>query len=294
MGLFIAKLIIVVSIIYIIKLFIYPIFKPLSKRHKMSARGYKLQREKLQKQEKRKARFKKIARKTCKNLLTESDRIRFDKIIYRLELKKEPEELRLQQICYAGGGVIVTLLAYTANPLLSYLSAMLVILGWLYPINDLENQIETKDKNIATEFPAFYSMIYYQYSKSVNIHLSDVIKDYLPNANADMASELGVMLDNIEYGEEYALKQFKKRVPLRYIIRFCDILETRLNGYDNVAQMTFLKNELDEYRILNLEKELTNRREANERIQLILIVVLIIYIIMYYAFMVLQSINLFK
>jgi len=52
-------------------------------------------------------------------------------------------------------------------------------------------------------------MLYYQYARSINIYLADVVKDFLPNANEDMAAELEVFLDNIEYGEEYALKQLK-------------------------------------------------------------------------------------
>ena len=59
-----------------------------------------------------------------------------------------------------------------------------------------------------------------------------------------MAEELGVMLDNMDYGEEFALKQLKRRVPVHHIIKFCDIMETRLKGYDNISQMAYLKNEL--------------------------------------------------
>ena len=132
-------------------------------------------------------------------------------------------------------------------------------------VAELEKTIERKNKNISLDFPAFYSMVYYQYSKSVNIFLSDVIKDYIPNANPDMAEELGVMLDNMDYGEEYALKQLKKRVPMHYIIKFCDIMETRLKGYNNVSQMTYLKNEVDEFRIVALEDELERRRRSNDK-----------------------------
>jgi len=72
-----------------------------------------------------------------------------------------------------------------------------------------------------------------------------------------MAAELEVFLDNIEYGEEYALKQLKKRVPLRHIIKFCDIMETRLRGYDNISQMTYLKNELYDLRVMSLKMNYT-------------------------------------
>ena len=40
-----------------------------------------------------------------------------------------------------------------------------------------------------------------------------------------MAEELGVMLDNMDYGEEFALKQLKRRVPVHHIIKFLDIMK---------------------------------------------------------------------
>jgi len=219
---------------------------------------------------------------------------RYRKIIDRLYLNINPEDIFLDQIIYSTTGLIITIILYYANPLLGYISAIFIILGWLYPVNELENTIERKNKNISLDFPSFYSMLYYQYSKSVSIYLSDVIKDYLPNANPDMAEELGVMLDNIEYGEEYALKTLKKRVPLHYIIKFCDIMETRLKGYDNIAQMAYLKNELDEFRIKNLEAELERRERKNSVLQMILIICLGIYIVIYYLFTIIESIKLFQ
>lgn len=137
-------------------------------------------------------------------------------------------------------------------------------------------------------------MVYYQYSKTVNIFFADVIRDYLPNANIYMAEELGFMLDNIDFGEEFVLKQLKKRVPLHYIIKFCDIMETRLKGYDNVSQMAYLKNELDEFRVRELENELEKREKSNVKIQLVLIIVLGIYIFVYYLFTIMESMTMFQ
>ena len=145
-----------------------------------------------------------------------------------------------------------------------------------------------------SDFPSFYSMVYYQYSKAVNIFLSDVIKDFLHNANPDMSYELGIFLDNIEYGEGYALKQLKKRIPVRHIIKFCDIMESRLKGYDNISQMTYLKNELDDMRVHTLEEELDKRKQKNERTQLVLIIILTTYIIVYYYFQVISAMKLFS
>lgn len=223
-----------------------------------------------------------------------SDIRRYQMIIDRLDLGIKPEEIRLDQFLYAVLALLISSVMYLANPLLGYVSAIFIILGWLYPINNLEQMIEKKNKNISLEFPAFYSMVYYQYSKAVSIYLSDVIKDYLPNANEDMAEELGVMLDNIEYGEEYALKQFKKRVPLHYIIKFCDIMETRLRGYDNISQMAYLKNEMDDFRIRNLEDELERRERKNARLQMVLVIILVAYIMIYYLFTIIGAIKLFQ
>lgn len=63
-------------------------------------------------------------------------------------------------------------------------------------------------------------MVYYQYSKTVNIFFADVIRDYLPNANIYMAEELGFMLDNIDFGEEFVLKQLKREYHYTILLSF--------------------------------------------------------------------------
>lgn len=235
-----------------------------------------------------------ILRKISNRLfLNEVKREQLNFIINRLDLKITPEEVRLKQILYSLAGLLSSLVMMKIMPLFGYVCLIFVVLGWLYPIDELERRVEQKDKNILKDFPAFYSMVYYQYSRSINIYLADVIKDFLPNANPDMADELGVLLDNIEYGEEYALKQLKKRVPLRHIIKFCDIIETRLKGYDNTSQMAYLKNELYDLRVVALEEELNHRKASNERTQFVLIVVLVIYIVVYYYFEFVGAIKLF-
>jgi len=52
--------------------------------------------------------------------------------------------------------------------------------GWLYPVDELEKMIEKKNNNILADFPSFYNMLYYQYARSINIYLADVVKDFLP------------------------------------------------------------------------------------------------------------------
>ncbi|GGG05761.1 hypothetical protein GCM10010912_58010 [Paenibacillus albidus] len=290
----IAKLCALSSILYLIKLFLFPLLKPVSGRKKKRARRFMNERKNAELRQKLLVYKRNIAQNYIRGLLGTAERLRFRKIIDRLELGVLPEEIRLNQLLYSSGGAALTLVLGSANRLLGCVTALFILLGWIYPVKSLEERIEKKNRNIALDFPAFYSMVYYQYSKSINIYLADVVRDYLPHAGGDMAEELGVMLDNIEYGEEFALKQFKKRVPLRYIIKFCDIMETRLRGYDNVSQMVYLKNEVDHFRVEALEKELIRRERSNSRIQWVLIIVLFVYIVIYYLFLVMDSLEMFQ
>ncbi|GGH10992.1 hypothetical protein [Paenibacillus segetis] len=289
-----SKLSTMLAIIYLVKVFLYPYFKAVSRSQKKRARVYMKQR----KNELAKQKFNKLKRDFAMRYVTHfisgAEKRRLKKIIDRLDLTIKPEEIRTDQLMYSIVAVVITLIMIKANIILGCGSAIFIILGWLYPVNELEKKIDKKNKNISHDFPSFYSMVYYQYAKSVNIHLADVIKDYIPNANPDIAEELGVMLDNIDYGEEFALKQLKKRVPMHYIIKFCDIMETRLKGYDNVSQMSYLKSEIDSFRIRTLEDELESRQRSNSRIQLMLVVVLFIYIVIYYLFTILEAIKLFQ
>lgn len=289
-----AKLATMLSILYLVKSLFYPMMRSVSRSQKKRARQYMKQR-KNEKFKQKLRRYKlKFAQRYGGVLLSGTERLRFKKMIGRLDLGKSPEEIRIEQLLYLLIAVLLTLLMMKVNPIIGYLSAILIILGWLYPVSELEKMIERKNRNIALDFPAFYSMVYYQYIKSVNIHLADVLRDYIPNANPDIGEELGVMLDNTEYGEEFALKQLKKRVPLHYVIKFCDIMETRLKGYDNISQMSYLKNELDSFRVRALEDELEKRERSGARIQMALILVLAAYILIYYLFTILDSIKMFQ
>ena len=288
------KLLSLSAIVYLVSFLIYPAFKPMSSKRKKRSREFLAVSKKQMKMEKY-VYFKDIVLRRLSNklLLHEVKREQLSFIISRLDMKITPEEIRLNQILYSLAGLVISIVMMKVMTMIGYFCLIFVVLGWLYPIDELEKKVDKKDKNILKDFPAFYSMVYYQYARSINIYLADVIKDFLPNANPDMADELGVFLDNIEYGEEYALKQLKKRVPLRYIIKFCDIMETRLKGYDNTSQMAYLKNELYDLRVVALEDELNHRKASNERTQFVLIAVLLIYIVVYYYFQFVGAIKLF-
>lgn len=291
---FFSKLMILACVIYLVKVFLYPYYRPVSNKHKKRTRSHQKQLKKEQQAAKIKSIKHHIGKKYIVYLLSEAERKRLKKMLERLDKDMTPEEVRLEQFLYTSGAIVFAIFAFKVNSMLGYACLILVVLGWLYPVDELEKTIELKNKYIANDFPAFYSMVYYQYSKTVNIFFADVIRDYLPNANTYMAEELGFMLDNIDFGEEFVLKQFKKRVPLHYIIKFCDIMETRLKGYDNVSQMAYLKNELDEFRVRELENELEKREKSNSKIQLVLIVVLGIYIFVYYLFTIMESMTMFQ
>lgn len=285
---------IIASVIYLIKVFLYPYYRPVSKKHKKRTRLHQKQIKKEAEKEKLRVIKRRIAKKYIKTFISEVEYKRLKRMLDRLDMNTLPEEIRFNQIAYVGLAILVSIFLFKVNILLGYAGCVFVIFGWLYPVDELDKQIQLRNKQIANDFPAFYSMVYYQYSKTINIFFADVIRDYLPNANKYMAEELGYMLDNIDFGEEFVLKQLKKRVPLHYIIKFCDIMETRLKGYDNTSQMAYLKNELDEFRVQALEEELTKREHANGKIQMILIIVLGIYIFIYYLFTILESLVMFS
>lgn len=291
----ITKFLALLAIIYLVHTLVYSTLKPMNSKKKKRSRDFL---HKIRKQDRieKLIYFKDIVLRKISGQLLISDikKNEYSIMIKRLDLKITPEELRLQQILYAMGAALAAFAVFKIVPLLGYVCTILIVLGWMYPIDELEKKIEVKNKNIMMDFPSFYSMVYYQYSRSINIHLSDVVKDFLPNANADMVDELNVFLDNIEYGEEYALKQLKKRVPLRYIIKFCDIMETRLRGYDNTSQMTYLKNEIYDLRVAALEDELKQRQAKNSRTQIVLMAVLVIYVMIYYYFEFIGAMKMFS
>ncbi|MCL2146648.1 MAG: hypothetical protein FWH52_02460 [Synergistaceae bacterium] len=289
-----SKIIAFAAVIFLIKQLLYPFYRPAGRRHKNMVRKYS--KEKQAEEVKHKRREKKIefARRYAVRLPFMQSEAELKKTLDRLDSDKCPEEIWFEQDLWLVGSIVVSVFLFTANNILGLISALLIPIVFFLPTDELDKEVKRKNQNIALDFPLFYSMVFYQYSKTINVYMADVISDYLPNANDDMAEELNVMLQNIDYSdEEYALKQLKKRVPIHHVIKFCDIMETRLRGYDNVSQMQYLKNEIDRYRVTELENELQRRVRTNNLIQLILLGVLGLYIIIYYLFTVLNSLNMF-
>jgi len=290
----IPNIIAVTAVLFLIKQLLYPFYRPVSRKQKSRARRYNKEKRADETARKRRELKLRIAGTFAIRLPFMQREAELRKKLDRLGSGKRPEEIWLEQNLWLIGGAAVAFLMMSANNVLGLISILFIPMGFLLPTDEIDKAIQRKNKNIALDFPLFYAMVFYQYSKSISVYLSDVINDYLPNANDDMAEELNVMLRNIDYSdEEYALKQLKRRVPIHFIIKFCDILETRLRGYDNVSQMQYLKNEIDQYRVTELEAQLAKRVRTNNMIQIALIVILGMYILIYYLFTILGSLDMF-
>ena len=290
----ISKLLAFASVLFLVKQFLYPFYRPVGKKQKNRIKKYNREKHADEVKRKRRERKIKIARTFAVRLPFMRTEAELKKTFERLNSDKKAEEIWLEQDLWLLGVVVVSAILFTANSALGMLCALFIPLGFFLPTDELDKEIRRKNKNIALDFPQFYSMVFYQYSKSINVYLADVISDYMPNANSDMAEELNVMLRNIDYlDEEYALKQLKRRVPIHHIIKFCDIMETRLRGYDNTSQMHYLKIEIDRYRTTEMENELAKRVRTNNMIQIALIGVLGLYIIIYYIFTMLGAMSMF-
>lgn len=290
----ISKIIAFIAVLILVKQFLYPFYRPVGRSQKNRVRRYNREKHAAEIANKKRERKLKLSRKFAVRLPFMRTEAELKKALERINSDKKPEEIWLEQDLWLLGGAIIALIMFTANSVLGLLSMLFIPIGFFIPVDELDKMIKRKNANIALDFPQFYAMVFYQYSKSINVYMTDVINDYLPNANEDIATELNVMLRNIDYAdEEYALKQLKRRVPIHHIIKFCDIMETRLRGYDNVTQMQYLKNEIDRYRISALEAELEKRVRTNNMIQIALIFILGVYILIYYLFTVLESMQIF-
>ena len=290
----IVKIIAFAAALFLIKEFLYPFYRPAGRKHRDRIRKYGREKHSDEIKRKRRALKQKIAKAFAIRLPFMQSEAELRKTLDRLNSDKRPEEIWLEQDLWLLGGIVAAMILFSANSILGLISILFIPIGVFLPTDELDKEVKRRNKNIALDFPQFYSMVFYQYSKSINVYLADVVSDYLPNASDGMAEELSVMLWNIDYAdEEYALKQLKRRVPVHHVIKFCDIMETRLRGYNNVSQMQYLKNEIDHFRVAELESELAKRVRTNNLIQIVLLGILGMYILIYYLFTVLEALDMF-
>lgn len=85
-----------------------------------------------------------LRRLSNKFFLSDIKRNELNFLIKRLDLKITPEEIRLKQILYVIGAVGISLIAMNINTLIGYGCLIFVVLGWLYPVDELEKMIEKR------------------------------------------------------------------------------------------------------------------------------------------------------
>lgn len=141
---FISKLMIISCVIYLVKVFLYPYYRPVSNKHKKRTRSHQKQLKKEKQAAKMKAIKRRIGKKYIVYLLSEAERKRLKKMLERLDKDMTPEEVRLNQFLYAGMAIAFSIFAFKVNTMLGYACLILVVLGWLYPVDELEKQLNLK------------------------------------------------------------------------------------------------------------------------------------------------------
>lgn len=198
-------------------------------------------------------------------ILTKAQEREYRRYVDRLNLKwdnepLDPRLIRVDQYFYLLIFVLIALIAFSFNQFIGVALLIVSPLGYKIPIIDMKEKIDKVDAAISREFNSFYSVVYYQFRKQ-NKMLSSVVRDYLPNASPEMAFELKIFMQNLTKGEEYALIELRKRLPLKFIIRFCDIMKVRVIGIENISQMMYLKEEMHEQERHRIIKALEKRKK---------------------------------
>jgi len=219
-------------------------------------------------------------------VLSEAQKREYRRYIDRLNLKwdnepLDPRMIRVDQYSYFLICIMIGLLCLTFMKVLGVLVLIASPLGFKIPIIDIKERIDKIDAIISREFNSFYSVVYYQFRKQ-NRMLSSVVRDYLPNASPEMAFELKIFLHNLAKGEEHALVELRKRLPLKYIIRFCDIMKVRVVGIENISQMMYLKEEMHEDERHRIRKALEKRKKQALVLQSAVYLLLVQFIIVYW------------
>jgi len=198
---------------------------------------------------------KKVSRRLPIIDMSEDLEIELNKKLSRLGAEATAKDIRRLQLLYALFTLLVALITRIMlgrTPAL--VVALLSIYTWRYPIIRIDKEIYDRNQAIERELPELYSILFYAYKRSAGINLTSKIQSYIKDSSDLFYKEMMIFIEDARNGELYALKEFKKRVPLGIVIRFCDIMETRLTGYDNISVMYNFKKEMDDKRSAREDK----------------------------------------
>lgn len=218
--------------------------------------------------------------------LNKAQERKYMRYVDRLNLRWEnepldPRMIRVDQYVFFAVCVLIALLCFTFSKLLGVFFLIASPFGYRIPLIEMDEKIEKIDAIISREFNSFYSIVYYQFRRQ-NKMLSSVVREYLPNASPEMAYELKIFLHNLSKGEEYALVELRKRLPLKYVIRFCDIMKVRVVGIENISQMMYLKEEMHEDERHKIKRSLEKRKKQALALQSVVYLLLVQFIIVYW------------
>lgn len=218
--------------------------------------------------------------------LNKAQERKYMRYVDRLNLRWEnepldPRMIRVDQYVFFLVCVLIALLCLTFSKLLGVFFLIASPFGYRIPLIEMDEKIEKIDAIISREFNSFYSIVYYQFRRQ-NKMLSSVVREYLPNASPEMAYELKIFLHNLSKGEEYALVELRKRLPLKYVIRFCDIMKVRVVGIENISQMMYLKEEMHDDERHKIKRSLEKRKKQALALQSVVYLLLIQFIIVYW------------
>lgn len=180
----------------------------------------------------------------------------------RLDSDKTAKDIRKIQMLYFSTVLVLAVIAkFAFGNVFAVIIAMLSIYAWKYPIIRIDKDISDRNDAIEKELPEMYSIMYYVYRRNASSNLTSKVQSYIRDSSDLFYKEMMLFVEDSRNGEIYALQQFKKRVPLPIVARFCDIMESRLVGIDNISVMENFKLEMDEKRSARSDKILRDLKE---------------------------------
>ena len=198
---------------------------------------------------------KKVSRRLPIIDMSEDLEIELNKKLSRLGAEATAKDIRRLQLLYAIFTLLVALIIrIMLGKTPALVVALLSIYTWRYPIIRIDKEIYDRNQAIERELPELYSILFYAYKRSAGVNLTSKIQSYIKDSSDLFYKEMMIFIEDARNGELYALKEFKKRVPLGIVLRFCDIMETRLTGYDNISVMYNFKKEMDDKRSAREDK----------------------------------------